>query len=88
MPRTAFCYIFSIPWKNIVSIATDGAPSMVGRHRGFIAHLKRQLSDVLVIYCVIHWQHLVAKKLSSRLHKSLQYVINTISKKKEFKEIL
>lgn len=70
----------AIPWKNIVSVATDGAPSMVGRHRGFIAHLKRQLPDVLVIHCVIHRQHLVAKMLSPRLHKSLQYVINAINK--------
>ncbi|CAH1106401.1 unnamed protein product [Psylliodes chrysocephalus] len=39
------------PWKNIVSVATDGAPSMVGRYRDFIAHLKRQLPEVLVIHC-------------------------------------
>ncbi|KFM67003.1 SCAN domain-containing protein 3, partial [Stegodyphus mimosarum] len=34
----------------------------------------------MVIHCVIHRQHLVAKKLSPRLHKSLQYVINAINK--------
>ena len=53
----------AIPLKNIVSVAPDGAPSMTGRHRGFIAHLKRQLPDMLFIHCVIHRQHLVAKKL-------------------------
>ncbi|CAH1101937.1 unnamed protein product [Psylliodes chrysocephalus] len=35
----------AIPWKNIVSVSIDGAPSMVS----FIAHLKRQLLEVLVL---------------------------------------
>ena len=35
----------SIPLRNIVACATDGAPSMIGRHRGFIAHLKRVVSN-------------------------------------------
>ena len=70
----------AIPWKNIVSVATDGAPSMVSYHRGFIAHLKRQLLDVLGIHYVIHRQYLVAKKLSPKLNKLLQYVINAINK--------
>uniref|UniRef100_A0A5S6QCA7 DUF4371 domain-containing protein n=1 Tax=Trichuris muris TaxID=70415 RepID=A0A5S6QCA7_TRIMR len=31
----------NIPLTNIMTTATDGAPSMVGSHRGFIAHLKK-----------------------------------------------
>ncbi len=29
-----------VPLENLVSCATDGCPSMVGKHKGFIAHLK------------------------------------------------
>ena len=29
-----------IPLTNIISCATDGAPSMLGRHQGFIKYLK------------------------------------------------
>jgi len=29
-----------IPLSNVIACATDGAPSRIGRHRGFIAHLK------------------------------------------------
>ena len=29
-----------IPMYNIIACATDGAPAMVGRHRGFISYLK------------------------------------------------
>ena len=31
-----------IPMQNIVACATDGAPSMVGCHRGFLAYLSKQ----------------------------------------------
>uniref|UniRef100_A0A5S6QNG7 DUF4371 domain-containing protein n=1 Tax=Trichuris muris TaxID=70415 RepID=A0A5S6QNG7_TRIMR len=61
-----------IPLTNIVSVATDGAPSMSGIYRGFIAFLKQEVSDVLAVHCVIHRQHLVAKKLSERLNCSLR----------------
>nr|XP_015918222.2 protein ZBED8-like [Parasteatoda tepidariorum] len=63
-----------------MSVATDGAPAMVGRHRGFIAFLKREVPDILAVHCVIHRQHLVAKNLSDRLHQSLQYVISAVNK--------
>ncbi|CAG9782768.1 unnamed protein product [Diatraea saccharalis] len=34
----------SIPFTNIISVATDGAPAMVGRYRGFISHHKQNIS--------------------------------------------
>lgn len=70
----------NIPLKHIISVATDGAPAMVGRHRGFIALLKKEIPDVIAVHCVIHRQHLVAKNLNARLHQSLQYVITTVNK--------
>ncbi|XP_050520167.1 SCAN domain-containing protein 3-like [Daktulosphaira vitifoliae] len=69
-----------IPMCNILSVATDGAPAMVGRYRGFIAYLKKIIPNILAIHCVIHRQHLVAKNLSERLHESLYYVISAINK--------
>ena len=56
-----------IPITNILSCATDGAPSMVGRYRGFLSYLKQAVPNVIAIHCVIHRQHLVAKNLSPRL---------------------
>ncbi|CAH2012114.1 unnamed protein product [Acanthoscelides obtectus] len=37
----------AIPLSNIISVATDGAPAMVGRYRGFISYLKQNVSGVL-----------------------------------------
>ncbi|CAH1983840.1 unnamed protein product [Acanthoscelides obtectus] len=70
----------AIPLSNIISVATDGAPAMVGRYRGFISYLKQNVSGVLAIHCVIHRQHLVAKKLSVRLHESLHLVIDAVNR--------
>lgn len=69
-----------IPMHNILSAATDGAPAMTGRHKGFIAHLKQAVPNVLAIHCIIHRQHLVAKNLNERLHMSLHYVIVAVNK--------
>ncbi|XP_068234353.1 SCAN domain-containing protein 3-like [Palaemon carinicauda] len=69
-----------IPLSNVIACATDGAPSMVGRHRGFIAHLKREVPDIFTIHCVIHRQHLAAKHLSDRLHSTLQAVIKAVNR--------
>ncbi|XP_072401045.1 SCAN domain-containing protein 3-like, partial [Diabrotica undecimpunctata] len=69
-----------IPLENVITVATDGAPAMVGRHRGLTAYLKKAVPNILAVHCVIHRQHLVAKNLSDRLHCSLQYVITAVNK--------
>ncbi|CAH1992701.1 unnamed protein product [Acanthoscelides obtectus] len=70
----------AISLSNIISVATDGAPAMVGRYRGFISYLKQNVPGVLAIHCVIHRQHLVAKNLSVRLHESLHLVIGAVNR--------
>ncbi|CAH1998414.1 unnamed protein product [Acanthoscelides obtectus] len=70
----------AIPLSNIISVATDGAPAMVGRYRGFISYLKQNVSGVLAIHYVIHRQHLVAKNLSVRMHESLHLVIDAVNR--------
>ncbi|XP_042910839.1 protein FAM200C-like [Parasteatoda tepidariorum] len=70
----------NIPTANIISIATDGANAMLSRHRVFIALLKREILDILAVYCMLHRQHLKGKNLSDRLHQSLQYVMSAVNK--------
>ncbi|KFD46980.1 hypothetical protein M513_12170 [Trichuris suis] len=70
----------NIPLANIMNVATEGAPSMVGSQRGFIAHLKEVVPGVLAVHCVIDRLHLVAKHLSDRLSCSLQFVISAVNK--------
>ena len=41
-------------WKNCVSICTDGCPFMLGKNRGFVAHVRHQNPNVFVVHCMIH----------------------------------
>ncbi|XP_066956316.1 SCAN domain-containing protein 3-like [Macrobrachium rosenbergii] len=68
-----------IQLSNVIACTTDGAPSMVGCHRGFIAHLKREVPDIFTIHCVIHRLYLAAKRHSDRLHSTLQVVIKAVT---------
>jgi zinc finger BED domain-containing protein 5/7/8/9 len=70
----------NVPLTNIIACATDGAPSMTGRHVGFIDHLKKAIPGVICVNCVIHRQHLAAKNLSGVLHETLQFVIKAVNK--------
>ena len=50
---------------NIVSICTDGVPSMTGKREGFVAHLKKELNQTTLIcfHCILHQKKLCAKSI-------------------------
>ena len=66
--------------NNIVACATDGAPALTGKYKGFLACLKKAVPCVFTVHCVIHRQHLVARNLSEQLHKSLNAVIKSVNR--------
>jgi hypothetical protein len=72
----------NISLENIIAVATDGAPAMIGRYRGFATLLKQKVPHVVTVYCVLHRTHLVAKKLSGELHEALMICIRSINKTK------
>ncbi|XP_071042477.1 uncharacterized protein [Parasteatoda tepidariorum] len=76
---TSVCKDNNILLAKIMSIATDGAPAIVGRHHGFIALLKWEVPDILVVHSVIH-RYLVGNSLRDSLHQSLQYVTSVVNK--------
>ena len=65
---------------NVIACATDGAPAMIGRHQGFIQHMKTPTPGIMAIHNISHRQHLVAKHLSAELHESLQVFIKVVNK--------
>ncbi|XP_077083466.1 zinc finger BED domain-containing protein 5-like [Siphateles boraxobius] len=69
-----------IPIANILACATDGAPAMVGRYRGFATLLKERVPQVLTVHCMLHRHNLVAKNLSPSLHQSLNIAVRAINK--------
>ena len=75
-----FYEVKRIPMQNIIQCATDGAPAMVGRHRGFIALMKREIPGVIAIHCLIHRHHLAAKHVSGELHDTLDFIVKCINR--------
>lgn len=69
-----------IPISNVIQCATDGAAAMIGKYRGFIALMKREIPDLVGIHCVIHRQHLAARGLSTELHDVLNTVLKCVCK--------
>ncbi len=51
-----------IQTNHIISVATDGAPSMTGIHKGFVSLLKQQLNhEVISFHCIVHQEALCAQ---------------------------
>ena len=53
----------NVPIEKLVSITTDGAPAMTGRHSGFIALCKADpdFPKIVNYHCIIHQQAICAK---------------------------
>ncbi|XP_029639780.1 protein ZBED8-like [Octopus sinensis] len=61
----SFLFEHNIPLSNILACASDGAPSMIVRYRGFSSLLKREIShQILTVHCLAQRKHLVAKNMN------------------------
>ena len=52
-----------LTWKNLVSLCTDSAPSMLGRQAGFGALFRQEIGkpNLISYHCILHQQALYAK---------------------------
>lgn len=72
---------FDVPLNKLVSIATDGAPAMLGTKIGLIGLLRAdsQVPQFLPIHCIIHREHLVTKYLKyPEVMKTVLSIVNYI----------
>ena len=91
---------FNLPLDKLCGVATDGAPAMVGKHKGMVSLLKKEMDargirhDGLVFFhCIVHQQSLCAK--SVKFDNVISVVTNCINfiKKRDlnnriFKQVL
>ena len=69
-----------IKWKKCIGICTDGAANMIGHLAGVVAKVKNvSHPNIMSTHCIIHREHLVAKKMSPELHEVLSNVIKIIN---------
>ena len=66
-----------IDMKKIFLVTTDGAPAMIGQHRGFVNLIEKKIRHpVMKLHCIVHEENLCAKILNSALYD----VMSTVTK--------
>lgn len=66
-------------WQDCVSVCTDGAPSMQGRKKGFVAYVRILNPSVKIVHCMIHREVLVSKSLPDSLAVTMNEVIKIVN---------
>jgi hypothetical protein len=55
-----------IKWENCLSVCTDGAPSILGYKKGFVAYVLKVDPNVKIVHCIIHRESLITKALPEK----------------------
>ncbi|KFD46139.1 hypothetical protein M513_12981, partial [Trichuris suis] len=69
----------NIPVENITGCAADSATYMIGRHKGFIVHLRKVMPSVFAAHCVVHKEHVLPENMEGRLQHSLSHVAQRLT---------
>lgn len=64
--------------SKVMSVVTDGAPSMVGHHRGLICRLAAVNPALIAFHCIIHKSVLCAK-LSGKMKETMDTVMRLVN---------
>ena len=77
---TDFFKTNDISIHNMISVCTDGAPSLIGKRKGFVPRLIED-RNVFTIHCILHRENLVANNSGNRnLIVILQTVVSAVNK--------
>ena len=67
--------------NHLVLVATDGAPSMTGAHKGFVVLLQKSLDrQLLTFHCILHQEALCAQTFPPECTQVVNVVIQIINK--------
>ena len=73
----------SVDWPRVVSLATDGAPSMVGRKAGVATKIREKVQaanrgqDFWAFHCILHQEALCCKTL--KMDHVMNVVVQTVN---------
>ncbi len=70
---------WNLSWKQCVGICTDGAPSMVGRIKGFTSFIKTENHTIIFTHCFLHRENLMSKSLGEDLNSVMDDVIKIVN---------
>ncbi|XP_010778516.1 zinc finger BED domain-containing protein 5-like [Notothenia coriiceps] len=69
----------SLTWNMCVGLCTDGAASMTGRVKGFIAKVRAQNPHIVTNHCILHREALVAKTMPPELTEVLNQAVQMVN---------
>lgn len=71
----------NINLKKLVSVTTDGAPSMVGKGKGLIGLLRKinEMPDFFSYHCILHQEQLCSKLRGGELKVTMDSVTKTVN---------
>ncbi|XP_063785805.1 zinc finger BED domain-containing protein 5-like [Pseudophryne corroboree] len=69
----------NLSWELCISICTDGAPSMSGRVKGFVALAKQKNPAIVFTHCFLHREALISKSVVPELQKVLDETIKMVN---------
>jgi hypothetical protein len=70
---------FGLLWNYCCGACTNGAPSMIGKYKGFFTLAKIKNPAMIITPCLIHREALVAKTLGEKMLKAINYVITIVN---------
>ena len=54
---------YGLSWECCISICTDGAGAMVGKHRGFLARVSQIAHHINFMHCITYRENIASKTL-------------------------
>ncbi|KAL0146797.1 hypothetical protein M9458_057736 [Cirrhinus mrigala] len=70
--------LHSVSFERVNLIVTDGAPAMVGKHRGLVSRLKEHAPQMHALHCLIH-QSVLCARLNGELKDVMDKVMKVIN---------
>ena len=68
-----------LSWKQCISICTDRAGAMAGKHKGFLARVLQVASLINFTHCIIHRENIACKTLDPDLKSVLDAAIKLLT---------
>ena len=64
---------------DCISVCTDGAANMTGKHSGLVAKMKQVAPNIIGTHCMIHREMLASKNISAELNQVLTTAVKTVN---------
>ncbi|KAK0144896.1 General transcription factor II-I repeat domain-containing protein 2A [Merluccius polli] len=69
-----------LPLNKLITVCTDGAPCMLGKHKGFITLLRQhEKRCILNFHCILHQEALCAQMCGDQLTEVMGLVIRVVN---------